>query len=202
MFLATILSWIAGVNRDRPRAYMGIGAFNLVRTSVYRQLGGYEALRLTVLDDMKMGLLVRRAGKRTRAYLGAEDVECHWGTTIRGMIKVVEKNYFAAIDFRVGIVVAAVLFTLAVIAVCVAGLFSGTAAGLLAAFSPLLGIAPAAALARRSGWPWTSALATPLMLLVFMYALLNSTVITLRDGGVRWRDTFYSLKTLRAGMVR
>jgi hypothetical protein len=34
---------------------------------VYEQCGGYEALRLTVLDDVKLGLLVRRAGGRTRA---------------------------------------------------------------------------------------------------------------------------------------
>src|SRR5436305_383447 len=52
MFLVTILGWISGVNRDRPRAHLGIGAFNLVRASVYRQFGGYEALKLTVLDDV------------------------------------------------------------------------------------------------------------------------------------------------------
>jgi glycosyltransferase involved in cell wall biosynthesis len=202
MFLVTILAWIAGVNRDRPKSHLGIGAFNLVRASVYRQFGGYQALRLTVLDDVKLGLLVRRAGKRSRAYLGVEDVECHWGTTVWNMIKVMEKNYFAAIDFRVEVVIAAILFTFVVFGIVVAGLVSGTIPGLLAAFSPLLGILPAAVLARRSGWPWTSALATPFMLPVFMYALLNSTFVTLRAGGVRWRDTFYSLEKLRAGMVR
>jgi len=37
---------------------------------------------------------------------------------------------------------------------------------------------------------------------VFLYALLNSTFVTLRQGGIRWRDTFYPLATLRAGNVR
>jgi hypothetical protein len=37
---------------------------------------------------------------------------------------------------------------------------------------------------------------------VFLCALLNSTIVTLRQGGVRWRDTFYSLDALRAGGVR
>jgi hypothetical protein len=37
---------------------------------------------------------------------------------------------------------------------------------------------------------------------VFWYALLNSTFVTLRQGGIRWRDTFYPLDTLRAGNVR
>ena len=80
------------MNRNRPKSFMGIGAFNLVRAAAYRQCGGYEALRLTVVDDMKLGLLLRRAGKRTRAFIGSDDVECHWGTTAWGMVKVMEKN--------------------------------------------------------------------------------------------------------------
>jgi hypothetical protein len=113
-----------------------------------------------------------------------------------------EKNYFAAIDFNVAIVIGGFLFIATFIAICVAGLLSGTMLGLVAAISPFFGVVPAAILARRSGWPVRSAFGTPLMLPVFMYALLNSTFKTLRNGGVRWRDTFYSLQTLRAGMVR
>jgi cellulose synthase/poly-beta-1,6-N-acetylglucosamine synthase-like glycosyltransferase len=202
LFLVSIFGWIAGVNRDRPRAHFGIGAFNLVRTSVYKEFGGYEALRLTVLDDVKFGRLVRRVGKRTRGYLGTNDVECHWGTTIRSMVKIMEKNYFAAVDFKLPIVAVGATFVAIICCIVVVGLLSRTPAGIAAGFSPLLFIIPSAALARRLGWPLTSALATPFMLLVFWYALLNSTLVTLRQGGVRWRDTFYSLKTLRAGTVR
>src|SRR5437762_8983591 len=93
--------WISGVNRDRPERYLGLGAFNLVRQPAYRECGGYEALRLTVLDDVKLGLLLRRAGKRTRAFLGADDVECHWGTSVWSMIMIMEKNYFATLEYRV-----------------------------------------------------------------------------------------------------
>jgi hypothetical protein len=37
---------------------------------------------------------------------------------------------------------------------------------------------------------------------LFLYAVLNSTCVTLRQGGIRWRETFYPLETLRAGNVR
>jgi hypothetical protein len=37
---------------------------------------------------------------------------------------------------------------------------------------------------------------------VFTLALLNSTFVTLRQGGVRWRETFYALEALRAGGVK
>jgi cellulose synthase/poly-beta-1,6-N-acetylglucosamine synthase-like glycosyltransferase len=202
LFLTSLLSWFSGVNRDRPRSYLGLGAFNLVRATAYRQCGGYEALRLTVLDDVRLGLLLRRAGKRTRAFLGADDLECHWSSTLWGMVKIMEKNYFAALDYRLWLAVAGSVFVLLVSAILVLGLLAGTAAGLLAVISPLSLILPAAVLARRVGWSWPSALCVPFMFPVFLYSLANSTVVTLRQGGIRWRDTFYPLETLRAGNVK
>ena len=181
---------------------MGIGAFNLVRASAYRQCGGYEALRLTVVDDMKLGLLLRRAGKRTRAFIGGGDVECHWGTTAWSTVKIMEKNYFAALDFRLGLVLAGSAFVLAVLGILVMGLFSKSVPGLAAACAPLLLIFPARILAHRLGWGWVPAVYVPFMFPLFLYAVLNSTVVTLRQGGIRWRDTFYSIEQLRAGGVK
>jgi glycosyltransferase involved in cell wall biosynthesis len=201
LFLTSFLNWIAGVNRDRPKAHIGLGAFNLVRASAYRECGGYEALRLSVLDDVRLGLLLSRAGKRTRAFLGADDVECHWGATLREMIRVMEKNYFAILEFRLWLVLLGIGSVTLVIGIFLLGLMTCTPAGLTVAMCPLLLILPALVLARRLGWAWYCALGVPLMVPVFMYALLNSTFVTLRQGGVRWRDTFYSLKQLRAGGV-
>ncbi|HWW01961.1 MAG TPA: glycosyltransferase family 2 protein [Candidatus Acidoferrum sp.] len=202
LFLTSLLNWFAGVNRDRPKSYLGLGAFNLVRAAAYRQSGGYQALRLTVVDDVKLGLLLRRAGKRTRGFLGVDDVVCHWGTTVGSMVKIMEKNYFAITDFRVWVVIAGSAFLILVFSIIVLGLMTRTAAGFAAAFSPLSLILPAAILARRLGWAWPCAIFTPLMFPVFWYALLNSTFVTLRQGGIRWRETFYPLDILRAGNVR
>ena len=202
LFLTSLLNWFSGVNRDRPKAYLGIGAFNLVRAVAYRQCGGYEKLRLTILDDVKLGLLMRRAGMRTRAFLGVDDVECHWGTTVWSMVKIMEKNYFAATDFRLWLVLAGSLAVILILCALIAGLLTGTAAGLVAGLSPLSLILPAVILARRLGWSWPGAVCMPFMVPVFLYSILNSTYVTLRQGGIRWRDTFYALETLRAGMVR
>jgi glycosyltransferase involved in cell wall biosynthesis len=43
LFLISLLNWVSGVNRDRPKSYMGIGAFNLVRAAAYRECGGYDS---------------------------------------------------------------------------------------------------------------------------------------------------------------
>jgi glycosyltransferase involved in cell wall biosynthesis len=202
LFLTSISHWFSGVNRDRPKSHIGSGAFNLVRAAAYRECGGYEALRLTVLDDVKLGQLLVRAGKRTRAFLGVDDVECHWGTTVWSTVKLLEKNNFAALDFRLGLVLAGSVAGILIFAVVLLGLMAGTAVGLTAALSPLTLILPASILAKRVDWPWPCAVFVPFMVPVFLYAIVNSTWVTLRQGGIRWRETFYALATLRSGNVR
>jgi cellulose synthase/poly-beta-1,6-N-acetylglucosamine synthase-like glycosyltransferase len=201
-FLGSLANWMSGVNRDRPGAYLGIGAFNLVRVSAYHACGGYEALRLTILDDVKLGLLLHRAGSRTRAFLGGPDVECHWGTTVPRMIGIMEKNYFAAVDFRLGPVVAGAILITLMFGTSIIGLWTRTVAGIAAGLAPWSLVLPAAVFARRLGWSPASAAMTPLMYPILFFAVVNSAVVTLRQGGVRWRDTFYSLDALRRGNVR
>lgn len=202
LFHLSLANWFSGVNRDRPKSFLGFGAFNLVRTSAYRQCGGYEALRLTVLDDVKLGLLLRRAGKRTRAFLGVQDVEAHWGTRLWDTVRLMEKNYFAALDFNLPLALGVITFLTLLMVGSVLGLFSGTFAGLVAALSPFSLAVPAAILARRIGWPWFIALGVPFAMPISVCALLNSTFATLKNRGIRWRETFYPLEMLRAGNVQ
>ena len=201
-FLLSASNWISGVNRDRPGAHLGVGAFNLVRTGAYHECGGFEALRLTVVDDVKLGLLLHRAGKRTRAFIGGDDTECNWGRTVRDAIKIMEKNYFAVIDYRTGLVLGIVVAALLLWGTALAGLLNGSPAGLAAGLAPLSIILPARVVARRLGWSMAGALLTPFIFPVVVYAVVNSAVVTLRQGGVRWRGTFYSLDQLRAGNVQ
>ncbi|MEW6304745.1 MAG: glycosyltransferase family 2 protein [Verrucomicrobiota bacterium] len=201
-FLLSLTNWLSAVNRDRTGAYLGMGAFNLVRAAAYRECGGYETLRLTVLDDVRLGLLLRRAGKRTRGFIGGDDVECHWGTTVPGMIRIMEKNYFAAVDYRVTAALTCGVGGLLTWGLAVVGPFTGTPAGMAAGGALLSVMVPSGVLARRLGWPWRGAVFTPFVYPALFYAVLNSTFVTLGRGGIRWRDTFYPLKTLRAGNVR
>jgi hypothetical protein len=201
-FLMSLANWFSGVNRDRPRAYLGMGAFNLVRATAYRECGGYEALRLTVLDDVRLGLLLRRAGKRTRGFIGGSDTECHWGTTVPDMIKVMEKNYFAAIDYRPVPAIALGIGGPLLWLVAGVGPFTGTVVGTITGIALLSLMLPAGIVARRLGWPLRCAALTPFIYPALFYAVLNSALKTLRQGGIRWRDTFYSLDALRSGSVR
>ena len=138
----------------------------------------------------------------TRAFLGGSDVECHWGNTIASMIGVLEKNYFAAVDFRSEIGLGACFFGILLLCIAVAGPFTGTAAGMAAAVAPFSFILPAWAFARKLSWSWHAAAVTPFIFPVLLYAMLNSVFVTLRQGGVHWRDTSYPLRVLRKGTLR
>jgi len=201
VFLAGLVDWFARANTDQPGGYLGFGAFNLVRTSTHRAFGGHEALRLTVLDDVRLGLLVRRAGGRCRGFLGGSDVRCDWGRTLGQGIRLTEKNYFAAVQYRTAVVAALAVFVLLMWMGIAAALTSGTVLGLVAGLSGALLVLPALVFARRLDWPMAGALLAPLVHSLAAYAVVRSAVLTLRRGGVRWRDTFYPIEVLRDGDV-
>jgi len=164
--------------------------------------GDGRLVGLLTRDNVADLLLVRRAGGRTRAFIGGDDTACHWGTSVRGMIQVMEKNYFAAIDYRTSTAIGLGIFGPIAFGGAFLGPLTGTPAGVAAAVSLCSAAAPAAILASRLGWPPWTGLLTPFLFPVLFYAVLNSAVVTLWHGGIRWRGTFYSLADLRRGSVR
>ena len=87
-------------------------------------------------------------------------------------------------------------------AVGLVGPFTGAAAGFVAGSALLSLSLPAGILVRRLGWSWSAAALAPFVFPALFYAVLNSAFVTVRQGGVRWRDTFYALDALRAGTLR
>lgn len=54
------------VNRDGSRAAMANGQYTLVRREAYRAVGGHEAIRGAVLEDVRLAERLRAAGRRLR----------------------------------------------------------------------------------------------------------------------------------------
>ena len=186
-----------------PDSWLATAAFTLVvRASTYRAFGGHEPLRLTVLDDVRLGLLVRRAGGRCRGFLGGSDTRCHWGTTLRQGIRLTGKNYFAAVHYNAATVCGLALIVALLWAGVIAGLASGTVLGLAAGGAGALLALPAIVFARRLDWPMAGAVLAPFVHSLAAYAVVRSAVLTWRRGGVQWRDTFYPLAELRAGDLK
>lgn len=185
---------------SRSKSYVGIGAFQLVRRSAYESSGTHRKLAMEVVDDMRLARNVKKAGFRSGMALATESVSVRWHVGIKNIVHGVTKNFFAAADYSlarvamqvVGLFAGSVLPFLALPflhggAQLLAGLAAGTAILLEGAVAVVMETSPLYALAH------------PIGALLFDYMLLRSTIVTLRQGGIVWRGTFYSLDELRRG---
>src|SRR5580693_6826998 len=84
----------------KSKDHIGVGAFNLIRRRVYDAVGGYEALRFEVLDDMKLGKIVKNAGYAQRNVYGADLISLRWAKGAMGMVDNLTKNFFAIMSFQ------------------------------------------------------------------------------------------------------
>jgi hypothetical protein len=94
------------VRDPEARDHIGVGAFNLIRRSAYNQIGTYERLRLEVVDDLKLGEAIKKAGLRQDVVFGRDLVSLRWGVGAAGIIRNLEKNLFAFLQFRLSLVLA------------------------------------------------------------------------------------------------
>jgi hypothetical protein len=207
---AVLLAWAqclalyapaAQINRDRGKKGVGIGAFNLVRKSAYEQIGGHVPLRMEVVDDVKLGFLLRKAGFRQRVYGAMADVEAGWAQSVAEILRLSEKNWFAGMGFHLPKTAAVIGLFWTFILVSLAGPLLDPAWGWIPFAGLFSTVVPAVHQARSLGWPWVVALLAPFGFFLFGVAGVRSTWKTLRQGGIRWRDTFYPLEELRRGLV-
>jgi GT2 family glycosyltransferase len=187
--------WKVADPRARRDA-IGVGAFNMIRRSAYEQIGGFEALRMEIVEDLGLGRRVKRAGLAQRIAFGRGLVRVHWASGALGLVRVMTKNIFSAFRFYISLTMVACVW---LIVFCAAPVFGLMLAGTrLPAALTLAAIAVTYRLyGRISGISAWQAVLSPVAAMLFVYALLRSMMITLRQGGVVWRGTFYSLKTLR-----
>lgn len=175
---------------------LGVGAFNMIRTSVYLQIGGFDPAAMEILEDLDLGKRVKIAGFRQRVATGPGLVSVHWAAGAMGIVTGMTKNLFAVFRFRLELLIGAAgstlifclgpAFFLSYRATRIAGLLAwASAAGLYGLSSRTSRISP------------LYVLTLPIAAAVAVYSMLRSTAVTMWRGGVVWRGTFYQLKELR-----
>jgi glycosyltransferase involved in cell wall biosynthesis len=178
------------------RDAVGVGAFNLVRTPVYQELGGFEALRMEVVEDLALGTRIKRQGFRQRIATGPGLVSVHWASGVSGIVNGMTKNLFAILRYNPVIVLLSCLW---ITLFCMAPVaFLALPQTRTPAILTLASIAFLYFLSSRQSRvsPW-NAVFFPLSASLIAYSILRSMLITLKQGGVTWRGTFYPLSELR-----
>jgi hypothetical protein len=178
------------------RDALGIGAFNLLSRSAYLQIGGFESLRMEIIEDLGLARRIKRAGLVQRVAFGQGLVSLHWASGIEGLVSVMTKNLFSAFRFSIWLALLGCLWLLVFCVAPAVGLFL-TTTRLPAIFTLAAVVWAYRLMSRHSGISTRYALFFPFGALVFVFTLLRSMLITLKRGGVMWRGTFYSLAELR-----
>jgi hypothetical protein len=182
----------------RSRHHIGVGAFNLVRASAYRQLGTHAAIALRPDDDLQLARAVKQAGLTQDVVRASGLLSVEWYATVSEMVNGLMKNAFAGINYSV------------------AALVASTGALLVFNVWPWLAllltrgdgrIASAVTVVALSAMVWVHArtshvsplylLLYPLGVLGFIFILWRSAVLALSTGTIAWRDTAYPLEALR-----
>jgi glycosyltransferase involved in cell wall biosynthesis len=192
--------WLA--SDPNSSAAMGVGAFNLVRRSVYDAIGGHQGLKLSVLDDVSLGQRIKQQGFKQQVMYGDDLVQLSWYDSTTALFKGVEKNAFAALDFRVSqLVVLTAVTTLLTVWPWLALLVTGGAVQAIYVTNAFFMLIAFGLFLRINRWSCFSLVYLPVLGLVQLAMLWNSALRVLKRGGINWRGTFYDLSCLRAAVA-
>jgi cellulose synthase/poly-beta-1,6-N-acetylglucosamine synthase-like glycosyltransferase len=190
------------VSNPNSRTYAGVGAFQMLSRAAYEGCGTHRRLAMEVVDDMKLGKLVKMAGFRSGVAVAQHYVSVAWHLGLRNLVRGTEKNFFAWAQFRIWVAIAQILglFILNVLPF-IGVIFGHGWIRVLAAISVVIAVCfhLGVDLVMRAS-PFYC-LTLPFGAMIFAYMILRSTVVTLRQGGIVWRGTFYPLEELRRGLV-
>lgn len=190
------------VARPDRAAYFGFGAFNLVRADAYRCCGGYGAIPMEVIDDAKLGKVLKRHGFRTRIVDARDYLSLRWFVGLKGVLDAYTKNAFASFDFSLIQTVGGVLgLTFTSLYPVLALIIPVPAARWLAGGVMLAMAAGAQAMRRVTDADAWYGLAYPLAAVVLIAMIIRSTWVTLWNRGIVWRGTRYALEELRRGVA-
>jgi glycosyltransferase involved in cell wall biosynthesis len=186
----------------KTRDHMGVGAFNMVRRPVYEAIGTYKALRMEVLDDMKLGKVIKNGGYAQRNVFGKNLISIRWAKGTLGVVRNLSKNFFAVLFFQWPRALASAFGVAFLNLLPFLGIFLAHGWARLP-----YAVALASMFAIYVGMSWKSPIPPyyfvlhPISTVLFVYTILLSMWLALSSGGITWRGTFYSLKELKRGMV-
>ncbi len=200
MFFSYTRPW--KVSDPKSSAFVGIGAFNLVRREVYEAVGTHRTIAMRPDDDLKLGKIIKGSGFRQHILGGYGMLRVPWYGSLRELVHGLEKNAFSGVDYRVWLVVlaTAALLTLDVWPFLAVWLLEGLPRYLYLGTIAVIWLhaLQTARQMRQSLW---SAFLFPVAVLLMIFIQWRAMILTYWNNGIRWRDTHYPLSELKANKV-
>lgn len=197
-FLMLTQPWFA--RSGRTPMPIGVGAFNLVRRAKYLEIGGHSTIALRPDDDVALAGRLHATAARQDVLIGAGMISVEWYGSLREFVRGLEKNTFAPFGYSLPKFLTALTLHFVTYVVPWSGLLLGGPVAVLAAITIVAQMLTLSATHGTADRPWRYAPVMPIAALIFEYVIARAVFLTLRNGGIRWRETFYPLELLRTNV--
>lgn len=186
------------VSNRKSKYFMGVGAFNLIKKSVYMELGGHQSISMHPIDDIMLGKIVKQAGYKQECLTAYNFLKVHWYASPRKMIDGLMKNIFALYNFRITSVMLAVVMVFLLTILPLWGLFFASGGIRLACLlSVCVRLLSTAYGAKFSGTTYKAVPCSLLSPYLSIYIMLTGMIGTFVNKGIYWRGTHYPLDQLK-----
>jgi cellulose synthase/poly-beta-1,6-N-acetylglucosamine synthase-like glycosyltransferase len=201
-FVTVMRPW--KVSNPDCRAFIGVGAFNMVKKQAFLAAGGFEWLCMEVADDVGVGLMMKRAGYRCDVLRMAEWLSLYWHRTVRSAVRGAEKGWSNVCRFSVS---ATIIFgfinTVMELAPLCAFLLVWPSVRLAGWFGVLIVGAyffTCVVIARWMHQPILAHLMSIFTAPFGFVVMVRTAILGYCRGGVLWRGTLYPTQVLKDGM--
>lgn len=189
--------WMA--NNPKSKIGTGIGAFILVSKDAYKKFGTHEKIKMRPDDDLQLGMQMKRAGFRQRIVTALRLIEVEWYGSLKEAFVGLEKNTFAGLNYRISMVLFAILGVFLTHVLPFVTVFSTNKTVALLSFGNILlsGILYVMIIKRMTLFSPLLFLVFPITASLFIYSIVRASFLTFKRGGIVWRGTTYKLSELR-----
>ena len=186
-------------NPDRPEA-LAAGGFILVRRAVYERVGGHEALRHAIIEDIELARNVKRAGGKLAVRLAPHLAWTHMYGSFGAIWVGMRKNAYAGMDymphkFIVGAIVALVMAWAPLIALLGWWTLNSPALGIVGVWGILAQVAATIPNAIFAGVAWPYALTLPVGISAYV-GITSASVWRYHRGHLEWKGRSIAVASL------
>jgi len=189
------------VNKEGSKNIIGVGAFNLVKRDTFRKTPGFSWLKMETVDDMGVGLMMNNAGGQSHFAIADKALRLSWYESVSAMFRGLEKNLFGAgpgyNPFK--LVSQVVIIWCLLAAPFVTFAIDDLALNILLGSVVVLYILFSVFFVREKQLETLRLLLFPLGLFLTTLMMLWAGFKCMKNGGIKWRGTHYTIKQLKAG---
>ncbi len=183
-------------------SYLGVGAFNLIRSKTYRAIDGHKPLRMRPDDDVMLGKLVKLHQHRQGVVNGVGLIYVPWYLSVREVVVGLEKNMFAVMDYSIPknvfwSVVSLLFFLLP----CGAVSFTSGITQIFYLVIIIVLLSLGWRVASEINVRKLSIIFFPVVISLLAYIQWRTMLVTIINGGIHWRETFYPLADLKSNKL-